>query len=905
MSRDVTGRGVLVVRLARAVAGVIVRTYPRALRARRADVLTFTDDAIDAAWHDHGALRVAGVVLRLAGDVLRTRWRGAALPVTSHAGPVAGRAEAGAPPRGSRRVGASFAQDLRHEVRGLGRTPAFTLAAVATLAIGLGASTAIFTIVNGVLLRPLPYGDPGSLVRVATEWNNFGQGSISDPEFLDLVDRSTTFASIGLYRHTSVNITDGEGEPERTTAALVTPDLFRTLRVVPETGQLFPEDAGREGAEAVVLLSDGLWRDRFGADPTVVGRSLRLRGASYRVVGVMPAGFDFPNAQIRLWLPMQPDRSSAGSRGSHSSLIIGRLAAAVPAAQAQAELDRISADLRREFAQSYTADSGFHFVARPYLDVVTGGVRPALLLLLAAASLVLLIACVNVANLVLARSAERQRQIALRAALGASTGRLVRQLVTGSLLLSAAGGLGGLAVAGLAVRFILAMPAANLPRAQTIGLDGTVFAFNGLLVVITGLVVGLLPARRSARASLAGTLKEGGRAGGGSARRRTRSALVVAEVALATVLLVGAGLLVRSVGRMLAVDPGFRADQVITGRLTLDPSRYGDDAARRRFFDDVVTRLESRSDIEAAGIITILPLSNYTSDQWVAPSDHPFDGDSRFFLQYRLVTPGYFDAMRIPVVRGRNFSAADTESAPPVALVSASLARRFWGDADPIGRRIGTGPEDLFTVVGVVGDVHHQGLAEGETPIWYRPYAQAGTWPDMTLVARTTGATDPAPIGEMVRAIDPLQPVYDARPMSAWTERSISADRFNSTLLALLATLAVALAGVGLYAVISYSVSLRTQEIGIRMALGADRWQVWRLVVGQGLVITGAGVAVGIALAIWLSRLIASRLYGVTATDVPTYAGAAALLLLVALAADLAPAIRATRVDPIIALRRE
>jgi putative ABC transport system permease protein len=890
----------LLVGLTRLLARVIARGYPRSLRARTGEIRAFNEEAIDRAWTDRGAAGLVALVARLVKDVAAARWRGGALPITRDGAP-GGRT--GLAPRG--RALPDLVQDLRHEVRALARKPGFTVAAAVTLAVGIGANTAIFTIVNGVLLRPLPFPDSGAVVRVVTHWNDFGQGSISEPEFLDLLDRSSSFATMGLFRNTSVNLTDGAGDPEQVSAANVTPSLFRVLGVRAAAGRAFENGAGRAGADRVVMLSDAIWRSRFGADPDVVGRTITLRGASYRVVGIVPPGFDFPSRQTRLWLAWQPDPAKPGNRGNHSSIIVARLAAGVPVARAQAELDRIAADLRREHADNYPADSDFHFVVQPYLEVVTGAVRPALLILLAAASLVLLIACVNVANLFLARIAERQRQIALRAALGAGTGRLVRQLVTGSLLLSALGGAGGIVLAAAAVRLLVAIPAGTLPRAQDVRVDGTVFLFNALLVVATGLLVGLLPARRSVRVDLASTLKEGGRAVGGPARRRTRSALVVAEVALATVLLVGAGLLLRSFSRTMAVDPGFRSDGVVTARLTLDPARYAQGPARIQFFDRLFARLQTQPDITAAGAITILPLSNDASDQWVAPTGHAFDGDARNFIQFRLVTPGYFDAMRIPVLRGRNFSRDDTPGAPPVVIVSASLARQFWGSGDPIGRRIATNPDNQYTVVGVVGDVHDHGLAGGDTPIWYRAYSQFPDWSGLTIVAREASRADPAAIGAAVHAVDPLQPVYDVKPMSAWASDSVSSERLNSWLLGLLAALAVLLSGIGLYAVISYGVSLRTQEIGIRMALGADRWRVRRLVVGHGLVLTGAGVALGLVLALWLTRVLATRLYGVTTTDVPTYLGAAALLAVVALAADLAPALRATRVDPIVALRHE
>jgi putative ABC transport system permease protein len=801
---------------------------------------------------------------------------------------------------------ATLLKDLRYEARLLLRRPGHAAAAVLMLALGIGANTAVFTLVNGVLLRPLPYPDSGRLVQITTHWDNFGPGSISQPEYLDLLDSVSVFTSLGLFRDLDVNLTEGTGEPQRVLAAQMTPSAIEALGVAPVVGRLFVEAEGVTGGVRVVLLGHALWRQRFGGDPSVVGRALEFGGETSRVVGVMPPDFAFPDETIQMWVAYQLDRASPTGRANHSNLIVARLKPDATLAEAQAALDGVATRLRAEYPDNYPKDGDFGFRATSYLDVVTGDVRPALLMLLGASGFVLLIAGANVANLLLARITERQRQIALRAALGASAGRLVGQLLAGSLLLSAAGGAAALLVAELSIRVLVAFGPGDIPRLAEVGLDGTVFTFNLLLVAATGLAIGLLPARRSASLDVGAALKEGVRPGGGSMRQTTRSALVVAEVALATVLLVGAGLLLRSVARLVAVDPGFRADGVTATHLALDAARYPDGPRRALFYGNLVERLRARPDVEAAGAVTLLPLSGVTSDQSVRPVDGNAGFDSTSFIQYRLATPGYFETMRIPVVAGRAFMNGDGEGTEPVAIASASLARRFWHDENPIGRRITTGGENVFTVVGVVGDVRHRGLSSGETPIWYRPYAQGPGWRQMAVVTRARNrAPGGAAVRDEVRAMDPLQAVYDVIPLERMIARSLRRNQFNALLLASLAGLALGLAALGIFAVVSYSVSLRTQEIGVRMALGAAPRRVLGMVLWQGLALAGTGVLCGATLALWLARALSGAIYVVTTTDAPTYLTASALLLLVAGVANLVPALRATRVDPMVALRHE
>ena len=542
-------------------------------------------------------------------------------------------------------------RDVRYAMRMLGRNPGFTAVAVLTLALGIGANSAMFSIVNGVLLRPLPYPEAERLTMVWTRWNDFGSGSISQPEYFDLLDRSRSFAALGLYRNASINLVDGSGEPERVNGARVTPAVFEALGVTPLFGRTFEPDEWIQGNHRVVLLGYDLWQRRFGGDRNVLGQQITIGTDRSEIIGVMPPGFYFPRRTTQIWPAYGIDREALTSRGNHSNAIVARLADGVSFGQATAELDRIGGFLREEYPNNYPPGMGFTLFARSLLEEWTGDVRPALLTLLGSVGFVLLIACANVANLLLARVAGREKEIAIRSSLGAGRGRIARQILTESLVLSTLGGLGALVVALGAARALRLLDPGNLPRLEQIGLDGRVLLFTAVLVIFTAVAFGLAPALRVTGQNLAQRLREGGRSGAAGLGARARTVLVVAEVAFATVLLIGAGLMIRSMTQMLEVDPGFRSDNVLTTAIALDPGRYGDREQQSEFYRRLVDELESRPEVVAAATITILPLSGYTSDQSLGAEGYSENrGDVADFIQYRTVSPSYFRALGIPVL---------------------------------------------------------------------------------------------------------------------------------------------------------------------------------------------------------------------------------------------------------------
>jgi putative ABC transport system permease protein len=801
-------------------------------------------------------------------------------------------------------------QDLLFGVRLLGRRPGFALLVVLTLALGIGANTAMFSLVNGVLLRPLPYPAAGEIVRIHTQRMGRGFGGISEPEFVDLERDTTAFGAIGLFRPVGANLAEGQGEPEYVTATLATPGVLDALGVRPQLGRTLAAGEGDAGRSQVAILSDGLWQRRFGGARDAIGRSLRILGGRYEIVGVMPPGFAFPDAETDLWVGYGLDRANLVGRGAHFGNIVARVRAGSSMARAEAELDALSARLRDTHQDVYKPGSGFHFVAQTVLDNVTGEARPALLMLMGAVALVLLIACANVANLLLARLTGRERELAIRAALGAGRGRILRQMLTECLVLGALAGLAGLAAARWAFDALVALYPDSLPRLAGAGLDGRVLLFNAGLALLVTLAVGTLPALGVSGLTASTALKDAGRMAGGARRSRRRTLLVVTEVALATVLLVGAGLLVRSLQRLAAAPPGFQVAHVLTARLTLPRERYPDAAARVRFHRRLMDELASRPDVVRAAAVNFLPVSGDVMDWYVGAEGYVPPDPNADFVQYRTVTPGYFETLGIPLVRGRGFTDEDAAGAQPVAILSAALARRFWGDADPIGRRVRPSgvesSEPWHVVVGIVGDVQHSGPRGGDVPIWYR-CAYQDAWGTMSLALRTAGDPTQAvrTLKSAVARVDPREPVYEVRPMRELAREIVSADRLDADLLALFAALALALAAIGLYGVLAHEVGRRTPEIGVRMALGARPGQVLRAVLGEGVALVAAGLGLGLAGALALARLLRWLLFGVGAGDPATFAGAAAGLLVVSVLACLLPAWRACRVDPLTTLRHD
>jgi len=816
------------------------------------------------------------------------------------------------------RVGAvleTILQDLRYGVRVLLKNPGFTAVAVITLALGIGANSAIFSVVNAVLLRPLAYKDPERLVLINHNYQKLNlKASVSAPGYAYYRDHAQSFSAVAAVTGWFVNLT-GAGEPERLQGLLVSPNLFPMLGAEAARGRVLLEEEGQIGRNKVVVLSDAFWQRRFGGDPSVVGRALTLNGEPYTIVGVMPPTFQFgreigPAADF--WAPIvfTPSQLSPDNLTVEYLAVIASLKPGVSLRQAQAELDSIARTLREQYMPG--SDEGtWGLLVSPMRELIVGDIRPALLVLLGAVALVLLIACANVANLTLARSASRQKEIAIRAALGAGRGRVVRQLLTESTLVALAGGAAGLLLAGWGLSFLLRINEDKIPRAYEIGLDWRVVSFTAAVSLLTGLVFGLGPAFQAARADLHDTLKEGGRGGSAGLRRGVRGALVVAEVSLAVVLLVGAGLLIRSFVSLRHVNPGFQPQNVVAMQVSLPARRYTDARQRADFFRQAVESARALPGVRAVGAVSALPMSGLNQSgsfniegRPTLPDQPPPHGDRW------AATHDYFRAMGIPLLRGRYFNERDTADAPGVAIIDETLARKYWPNEDPVGKRIsfeGSDAEPRWReIVGVVGHVRHTGL-EGESRVqYYVPHPQSPS-ASMFIVAQGEGDPSalPGPVRGVIRALDKDLPVYGVTTMGRLVADSLAQRRFSTLLLGVFAAVALLLAVVGLYGLLSYTVAQRRHEIGIRMALGARAADVLRLVVGQGLWLTLMGVALGIAGALALTRLMQGLHHGVSAMDPATFAGVALLLLAVALAACLVPALRATKVDPTIALRAE
>jgi len=823
-------------------------------------------------------------------------------------------------------------QDLRHGLRMLANSPGFTVVAVLTLALGIGANTAIFSVVNGVLLRPLSYKDSPALVNI---WGKFAkqglrQNWISEPEYWDLLDHNESFSQIAAYAlGGSANLTRTDARPVEVTIANATADVFPLLGVAPITGRTFTPEQCQQGHSHVALLSYGLWQSQFGGDPNIVNKSVQLDAEPYAVVGVLPKQFSLGGKQD-LWTPLELNRAKPQDRGSHYLNVIARLKPGVDTAQASAALARFAGDLRLAYPTNYGRDpEDFGIYMMPVKEQLVAGLRPALLVLLGAVSFVLLIACANVANLLLAHASSREQELAVRATLGAGRARLVRQLVTESLLLSLAGGLLGLLLAFWGLSTLRLLVPANTPRMDEVRLDPVVLAFTFCVSVFTGLFFGLAPAWHVVRTDLRESLNKVGRGTSASAAsRRLRAVLVVSELALAVLLLVGAGLLIRSFGRLLEVSPGFQTQHLLTLRLSLPDKVYPDGAPVQNFFAELMARVRAVPGVEAAGAVSQMPLTeSYTSgsvyfeDSSIPdlPKYPPFGNAPYMEIDQRSATPGYFQAMQIPLVRGRLLTEADGASAPLVAVVDANFANRFWPHGDAIGQHVAVDaiptakpPAPRWrTIVGVVGHVKHYALdVEGREQI-YLPHTQPlfGTYSprDMTLAVRTS--VDPTSVTSAVRyqvfAMDKDLPLYNIATMDQLISDSVSQPRLNLSLLVVFALLALLLAAVGVYGVMAYAVSQRTQEFGIRMALGAGRSDVLKQVFTEGGRLAAMGLALGLVAALALTRLMASLLFGVNPVDPLTLAAAAALLTFVALAACYIPARRATRVDPMTALRYE
>jgi predicted permease len=796
-------------------------------------------------------------------------------------------------------------QDLRYGARMLAKNPGFTSVAVVALALGIGANSAIFSVVDAVLLRPLPFEESDRLVFLSERSPQLEGMSISYPNFTDWRAQNQSFEKIGVYRRNSYNLT-GRGEPERFVGGIFSADLFAALRVQPALGRLFTNDEDQPGAQPVVVLSHGLWQRRFGGDPSIVNQNVTLNGVGYTVIGVMPADYGWPRG-VELWTPVgqESGQQSWQQRGNHPGLYgVARLKPGVTIEQARANMDAIAAALEKQYPDSNTNN---RVSITPLLDIIVRDVRPRLYVLLAAVGFVLLIACANVANLLLARATTRQKEIALRAALGASRWRVVRQLLTESVLLASLGGLLGLALAKWGVKLLIAISPNTIPRANEVGLDMRVVAFTAAVSILTGVVFGLVPALQSSRADVNEVLKEGGR--GSTGRRHWfRSGLVVAEVVMTLVLLVGAGLLIRSFHRLQNVDPGFTTESLLTFNVSLPERKYAEPQQRVNFYNQLLQNLRNLPGVQSAAIATGLPLGNngWQNSYNVIGRPEPGRGQ-RPITEVAYVSPDYFKAMGITLLRGRYFTEQDTRESPRVTVIDEEFARREWPNADPLGQQLRTGGNDPITIVGVVRRVRMEGLREDSGRVQsYYPYQQNAR-PGMSVVLRTAG--EPmnlaASVRQQVLAADPDQPIFNLQTMGEIWNLSIAPEKLVLMLLIVFASLALVLAGLGIYGVMSYTVTQRTHEIGIRMALGARPLDILRGVVGQGMTLALAGVGIGLAAALSLMRLMRGMLFGVSASDPLTFAGVAVTLVLIALVACYVPARRATKLDPMVALRYE
>jgi predicted permease len=818
----------------------------------------------------------------------------------------------------------SVLQDVRFAVRMLGKSPAFTLLAVLAIALGVGANTAIFTVVNAVLIKPLPYSQPGQLVAIwgKLEKEAMPQNWISEPEYWDLKKTNQAFSAIGAYATgAGVNMTQKGTEPARFTATYATASLLPMLGVTPALGRTFSEQEDFPGRDQVAVLTYSVWKTKFGGDTSLLGRDIDLNGKPYTVVGVLPEGFSF-GKPADLWLPLGLDPKKEPDRGSHYLRVVGRIKPGVSIAQAQQDVERFAQLVASENPDLYRpAETGWGAFVRPMQTEVVGKVSQPLRILLGAVALVLLIACANVANLLLVKASARQREFAVRAALGASRSRLVRQVLTEATLLSLMGGAVGLLFAVFGTRALLSLAPASIPRLNQIRIDQTVLLFTAAVSFITGILFGIAPSLHVLRSDPDMSLK--GTRNTGTAHlnsQRTRSVLVVSEIALALVLLVSAGLLIRSFQRLLGVDPGFRPDHLLTLRVSLPETEYKADNKAIGFYTELTQRVSNLPGVNAAGAITELPMSGARSSGSIviedrsvtAPTHLPKTGFPYIEADRRTITPGYFSGMQVPVVSGRTFTEADSADAPRVVLVDAELAQRFWPGQSPIGKRIAAEFDDDLTklkwctIVGVVAHVRHDSLDTLGREQVYIPLAQQARR-DMYLAVRTN--SDPQALASSIRStvlsIDPAQPIYEVATMDELLQSSMSQPRFNFVLLSVLAGLALLLAAIGIYGVLSYLVTLRWQELGIRMALGAQRADVLRLVLSHGLRLVSAGLIIGLTCAFIAARLLSSMLFGISSSDLTTFLVIPLMFLAIAAVATALPALRATRVEPMIALRHE
>jgi putative ABC transport system permease protein len=813
-------------------------------------------------------------------------------------------------------------QSIRLAFRSLFKTPGFTAVAIITIALAIGANTAVFSLVNALLIRPLPYKSSDQLVLI---WEKFPKQNleripVSAPEYMDYVNELNTVEIAG-FNYVDLNLTGGE-TPERISGAVVAPSLFPVLGVEPIRGRVFaPEEFG-EGKDNAVVISERLWQRRFNRDPELVGKQLSLNGSSLTVVGIMPANFEFPlpifNVQggtfgqrVDIWKPIAFTKNELESRGSRSYGVVGRLKPGATLAQARAELATVIANWRARYPDNYRGSSSFDSALYPFQDQVVGPMRTALLILTGAVALVLLIACANLTTMLLARASAREREFAIRVALGAGPAQLLRQTLTESVLLAVLGGFAGTLLAIWGVNLLRALGSTTVPRIAEANLDLRVLLVTLTVSVVTGVLFGLIPALSTVKPELTESLKEGGRGStSGIRRNRVRNVLVIAEIALALVLLVGSGLLLKSFIRLQNVNPGFEPRNVVTMEISLPVAKYARGKPVADFYAELIRRVSALPGVGAAGLTSILPLSGDNSDSSFAIEgrDPRQSGTVYPDEEIRAVSPDYLKALKVPLIRGRFFDDRDNEDAPLAALVNDTFARKWFPGEDPVGKRItfsDTRKPDIkwITIVGIVGDIRHRGLDVEPKPEYYLPHAQ-NAYRGMILAVRS--AQDPRSLTTAIRnelhRLDPELPAANVRTLEQVTSESIAPRRLSVTLLGVFAVLALILASIGIYGVMSFLVVQRTHEMGVRMALGAQRSDVLRLVIGRAAKLVIIGTGTGLLLGFFSSRALGALLYNVGAFDLMTFAGVTLALCAVSLVASYIPALQATRADPMIAL---
>ena len=796
----------------------------------------------------------------------------------------------------------NFIQDLRYAIRMIAKRPGFTLIAALTLALGIGANTAIFSAVNAVLLKPLPFPESQQLVDLSETFKE-GSGSVSVPTLEDWKSQNTVFAGISAYSFTSFNLEGGD-TPQRIQGINVSANYFDVLGVKPTLGRAFLPGEDVAGSENVLVIGDELWRRNFAADPGIINRTIPLNGQKYTVVGVMPPELSSLYRTVQMWSPLVFPEKDRLARGAHKYLVIGRIKSGVTLAQAREQMNTIAQRLEEQ----YKIGRGIRLTQIEELWVAN--VRSALLMMMVAVGFVLLIACTNVANLLLARATVRRREISIRIALGAGRGRLIQQFLTEGLLLSILGAAMGIALAWWSMSALGKIAFPFLPRSQEIRIDSRVLLFTLVVSILTSIVFGLIPSLQAGKTDVQETLKEGGNTiSAGSVGGWLRPILVIVEVAAAVVLLIGAGLMIRSILRIHEVEPGLRPQNLLTAKISLPREKYKDAEAAIRFHQQVLERVSHLPGVESAGLTSHLPIEERGFNGNISVEGKTYPPNESPLVEFRAVNEDYFQTSGIPLLRGRVFSKAEHDDTQPVVVINDAMARQIWPGEDPIGKRVMD--ETKATVIGVVGNVKNYGLLQKPVPEMYVPYTVKDFWPDMRwnmrLLVRSTldNTSLVSAVRREVQAVDPAQPIYAVQTMNVVIENTVKDKSLNTTLLTVFAGVSLLLAVIGVYGVMSYTVAQHTREIGIRMALGAAPRTILKLVIGRGLVLVSVGAGIGVLASLALTRFIENMLFGVTPTDPLTFVAIVALLGLVALLACLIPAQRAMRVDPIVVLRHQ